>query len=557
MSEERSEERYDTAHFMDNLCRVMRNYDLSWGEMGVLGCLIRHDCPDPRNGGNRKGEVWPSPSNGLQEMTGKDRKVLRLILKSLEQKGLITCLTPERSQGGRGQVHHWQINYQALGWKFSERKLVQITPVSSQKLVQITPGIWESESESRNLPPPSPPPSSQPLSSPLAPSHLEEEEFSFLSPDERTCLQRLQVSPSLWRRVRQSEPGLVQAALQHLLSRKEDILSTGHSLEERFGGLLTGRFVPSPEREIPAQEEEAPVCWYLCQTCGITYTGEHLCALTGKEEPQGAEEQRNRGAEEQGSTRIADPSSLISHPSSLIPRRVEEVDPEEAAEVREQAERSLAEAERSEREAGRTLAAPAFTVEVETPDHPGTVASVYGGKKQIVRRYDRLPEVPPEEAMNVFDPERTLRVEEPVEETPEEEDLLAGLPEREETTSPPEGLDRSSATEADLPSAGEAKPEEDLPAVTSESEVTPSRGGSGKERNHEEFWQQVLIRLEQEEQGLPLLNLVSLRWEGEKAVLLAPRIAVAWALQSQAERIQAHLRYLTGQEVAVQVRAGP
>jgi hypothetical protein len=56
---------------------------------------------------------------------------------------------------------------------------------------------------------------------------------------------------------------------------------------------------------------------------------------------------------------------------------------------------------------------------------------------------------------------------------------------------------------------------------------------------------------------LPLFNRASLRWEGKKAVLLAPRIAVAWALQSQEERIQAHLRHLTGQEVAVQVRAGP
>jgi hypothetical protein len=71
------------------------------------------------------------------------------------------------------------------------------------------------------------------------------------------------------------------------------------------------------------------------------------------------------------------------------------------------------------------------------------------------------------------------------------------------------------------------------------------------------FWQQVLVRLEQEEQGLPLLNRASLRWEGKKVVLLAPQIAVAWALQSQEERIQAHLRHLTGQEVEVQVRAGP
>ena len=192
--------------------------------------------------------------------------------------------------------------------------------------------------------------------------------------------------------------------------------------------------------------------------------------------PEG--EQGSRGAEEQGSTRIPDPSSLISHHSSLIPCRVEEVDPEEAAEVQEQIAQSLAEAEVAEREAGRPVAVPAFTVEVETPDHPGTVASVYGGKKQIVRRYDRLPEVPPEEAMNVFDPERTLRVEEPVVATPEEGDLLAGSPEREETASPSEGLDRSNTAEADLPSAGGTKPAEELPAGAAAAEVAPSRGGS-------------------------------------------------------------------------------
>jgi hypothetical protein len=114
---------------------------------------------------------------------------------------------------------------------------------------------------------------------------LEEEEFPFLSPEERACLQSLQVSPALWQRVRQSEPGPLQAALQHLLSRREDILASGRSLEERFGGLLTGRFVPSPEREIPFKEEESSNLWTFCRACGITYIGEHSCSSMGREEP--------------------------------------------------------------------------------------------------------------------------------------------------------------------------------------------------------------------------------------------------------------------------------
>jgi hypothetical protein len=119
---------------------------------------------------------------------------------------------------------------------------------------------------------------------------LEEEEFPFLSPDERACLQSLQVSPALWQRVRQSEPGTLQAALQHLLSRKEDILASGRSLEERFGGLLTGRFVPSPEREIPVKEEEASTPWAFCRACGVTHQGEHQCSSTGRGEPQEGED---------------------------------------------------------------------------------------------------------------------------------------------------------------------------------------------------------------------------------------------------------------------------
>jgi hypothetical protein len=112
----------------------------------------------------------------------------------------------------------------------------------------------------------------------------EEEEFSFLSPDERACLLSLQVSPALQQRVRQSEPSTLAAALQHVILHREDILSTGRSLEERFGGLLTGRFVPSPEREIPFKEEEASAGWAFCRACGVPYSGEHSCSSPGREE---------------------------------------------------------------------------------------------------------------------------------------------------------------------------------------------------------------------------------------------------------------------------------
>jgi hypothetical protein len=288
MSEKTSEERYDTAHFQDNLCRAMRKFDLSWGEMGVLGCLIRHDCPDPRYGGNRKEEVWPSPDDGLRVMTKKDPKVLRRLIKSLAQKGLITCLTPERSKGGRGRVYHWRPNYAVLGWKFPEAKPGQIAQVSTPKPGQIAQGIWESDSESRNPPPPDPPPSSRPAGSTAAPPVWEEEEFPFLSPDERTCLAALQVSPALWQRVRQAEPATLQGALQHVITHREEILaSPPHSLECRLGGLLKGTYIPSSEPEVLVREEEAPAWYYLCRACGVMHQGEHQCSSPRGREPLG------------------------------------------------------------------------------------------------------------------------------------------------------------------------------------------------------------------------------------------------------------------------------
>jgi Zn finger protein HypA/HybF involved in hydrogenase expression len=112
----------------------------------------------------------------------------------------------------------------------------------------------------------------------VAPPVLEEEEFPFLSPDERTCLAALQVSPALWQRVRQAEPATLQGALQHVITHREEILAAPpHSLECRLGGLLKGTYVPSSEPEIAVKEEEAPASCYLCRACGITYQGEHHC----------------------------------------------------------------------------------------------------------------------------------------------------------------------------------------------------------------------------------------------------------------------------------------
>ena len=56
MSEEMSEERYDTGYILDNLFRASRKLKLNAVEFEVLAALVRHDCPDPRHGWNRKEE---------------------------------------------------------------------------------------------------------------------------------------------------------------------------------------------------------------------------------------------------------------------------------------------------------------------------------------------------------------------------------------------------------------------------------------------------------------------------------------------------------------------
>jgi hypothetical protein len=230
----------------------------------------------------------------------------------------------------------------------------------------------------------------------------------------------------------------------------------------------------------------------------------------------------------------------------------EEVNPEEAAAVQEQIAQSLAEAERAERDAGRPVAAPAFIVEVETLDHPGTVAAVYGGKKQIVRRYDRLPEVPPEGEMNVFDPERTLRVENP----PSDPLGVSGSQGPQSAIRNPQ-----SAILEGEPDSGDPDLPETEAGLAGDPEAPTVEEGSADpppldEVESKRLWQQVQEGLEEDGWGSPLLGQACLQWEGPAALLRAP-VAVSWAIERRQERIQALLQHLTGRKIAIQVRGGP
>jgi hypothetical protein len=138
------QDRYDSTHLIDQIFRAKKKLGLTAGDVETLLALIRHDCPDPRSGGKRKGEVWPGPANGLCDLTGLDERNQRFRLKSLEAKGAITCLTPDRDTGGRGHSHHWRINYEALGWKDDGRgpdkpeRIAQVSTDKPERIAQVS-----------------------------------------------------------------------------------------------------------------------------------------------------------------------------------------------------------------------------------------------------------------------------------------------------------------------------------------------------------------------------------------------------------------------------------
>ena len=68
---------------------------------------------------------------------------------------------------------------------------------------------------------------------------------------------------------------------------------------------------------------------------------------------------------------------------------------------------------------------------------------------------------------------------------------------------------------------------------------------------------EVQNQLEGEQQHLPLLDQVTLRWKGDHMELQSPERAIAWALENRADRIQNLLQTLTGKALRVEVRAGP
>ena len=271
---EKSSERYDTGYILHQLCRAGRILDLTGREFQVLTAMVAHDCPD--EDGNRKGEVWCSPKNGLADLTGIISRTIQRTLLTLEEKGAITNLTPGNA-GGKSRPNTWRINYEKLGWKDTSDKGRHNVPK-----VDLTPqraALGRPNLDQESGPESDPPQNSSPLSQshPLTQPQTEEEDFPFLNPEERSLLQDLQLSRAGWRMVDDAAPELLTQALQHIESSRTEIEGAGFSGEQRFGAILNGSYV------LPKEPEPEPANGngrkrYFCSFCGSVYSEEgHEC----------------------------------------------------------------------------------------------------------------------------------------------------------------------------------------------------------------------------------------------------------------------------------------
>jgi predicted ArsR family transcriptional regulator len=83
--------------FASNIFRAKRKFRLSSTETELLLALTRDG-------------ATVVTSAGLPELLGCNERTIRRTLRELERRGLLTCLTPGREVGGRGQRLEWRIH---------------------------------------------------------------------------------------------------------------------------------------------------------------------------------------------------------------------------------------------------------------------------------------------------------------------------------------------------------------------------------------------------------------------------------------------------------------
>ena len=539
---------FPMAHpdFIHAFNRSVGQLDLSDGSVRLLELLLSYDLPDPKNGQQRKEFIWPSRATLAEELNVTERTVSKR-LSELRNAGIIEDMTGGeiahlRRQGfdvpgpGRGSV--WRIHYNKLpdfqlseeagfypGEKgasppYTESGKPNGPTQHHQESKDVATVLSIADDDGGDASSPSPP-----ETEPSIPRSEESKEL-------QTDLLKWKVSkPIVDRIVASVAPETVQWALA-LLDRNQVLPRDGRVIVNPPAWLcyvltvLDDPNLAEWERRIAAMEEEsiapAPTSW--------TVQIEEL--LPKEQEPP--------------PPTVPAPIETPPVEATVAPAALEvEIQEEAPADIAQAIEASFAEAEG---------AAPVFDVQVGTEDQPGTTASFFAGVKTIELRYGSL-EIPPEHEMNIID-ERTMPTPEPVPEGTEEdrveevetmEEVSLSHEETNETCSDENG---HIGEETLPPSAQSDQPVDEMLIPTQ-----PHRPWHLNQADCDKLWQEIQAQLEGEQQHLPLLDQVTLRWKDDHVELQSPERAISWALENRADLIQSYLRRLTGRALRVEVQA--
>ena len=555
--------------------------DISDGSARLLELLLSFDLPDPRNGKERKGFVWPSRST-LAENLNVTERTIRKRLRELRDAGILEDLTTGELRQLRNKGHTvpdagrgggWKINYDQLP-DFQLNEEGGFHPARKGDSTQggriVPPPYTESgKTESRK--------ENHHQSSVTSTTSDNDGggDVSPLPPETEPSIPRSEESKEL-------QIALLGWKVSRPIADRIVLQVTSEVIRQALTLLERNRALPREKRVIVN-----PPAW-LCYT------------LTISDNPQLDEWERRIAAMEEESIAPA-PTSWTVQIEELLPKEQEtpttaatapietpsieatialaalevEIQEEAPADIAQVIEESFSQAEAETTPVDtcgkEDEAVPVFDVQVETDDQPGTTVSIDCGVKQIEIRYDHLPEVPPEETMNLYDPERSMPDSEPVETevaTPEPEATV------QEDPNPNGAMTVSSVGVLDEPMSHDDKNcsheslhmwEETQPGFTPSdqseekmlSPTPPHQPWHLNQADCERLWQEIQAQLEEEQQGIPLLDQVTLRWKGDGVVLQAPGRAIAWALENRVNRIQCLLQNLTGQALDLQVLADP
>ena len=525
--------------------------DISDGSARLLELLLSFDLPDPRNGKERKGFVWPSRST-LAENLNVTERTIRKRLRELRDAGILEDLTTGELRQLRNKGHTvpdagrgggWKINYDQLP-DFQLNEEGGFHPARKGDSTQggriVPPPYTESgKTESRK--------ENHHQSSVTSTTSDNDGggDVSPLPPETEPSIPRSEESKEL-------QIALLGWKVSRPIADRIVLQVTSEVIRQALTLLERNRALPREKRVIVN-----PPAW-LCYT------------LTISDNPQLDEWERRIAAMEEESIAPAPTSWTVvieellpkERKSALVePEPIEDENPQEVAQLIEasfsQAEAKAAPAHMKGDTCGKEDEdVPVFDVQVGTEDQPGTTASFFAGVKTI--RCGSF-EILPEDGMNIHDPERTMPDPEPVEAVMELE-TTAQL----ENTTPEDEL-----TVLDDPNASCVATDSSVPdtATCSQPGTTPSDQSEEKmlsptqphqplhlnQADCDQLWRQVQNQLEVEGQGSPLLNKVTLRWTENGVEFSAPSPAISWALGNRADLIQCLLQRLTGRSLRVEV----